>query len=112
VPPALAGAPTRTLADAYEQVNAPFGAFDQATLKASTKALASGSATDDGEYTRTEAAIQALAAKRDRLASTMKQQLDGAAFSGRRIPPAQALAETAAAKLLVAGAEALAKTTP
>jgi hypothetical protein len=101
----------KALADAYEQVNAPFGEFDQATLKASTKALASGSATDDDEYTRTEAAIQALTSKRDQLASQIEGQLEGAAFSGRRIPPVQALAETAAARLLVVGADALAVAT-
>jgi hypothetical protein len=100
------------LADAYEQVNAPFGEFNQATLRASTKALASGSATNDGEYTRTEAAIQALASRRDQLASQIKQQLDAAAFSGQRITPPQALAETAAARVLVVAADALAAATP
>jgi hypothetical protein len=111
VPPALAGAPTRTLADAYEQLNAPFGAFNQATLKASTKALASGSATSDGEYTRTEAAIQALTSRRDQLASRIKRQLDAAAFQGQRISPVQAVAEVAGAKLLDAAANALAVVT-
>ncbi len=107
VPQALGDPLTKLLATEYEQLNAPFGEFDQATLKASTKALASGSATSDREYTLTEAAIQALTSRRDRLASQIKGQLDAAAFQGQRLSPGTAAAETAAAKLLVVAADAL-----
>jgi hypothetical protein len=39
------------LGDVYKQLNASFGSFAMDTLKASTKALASGSAADDSTYT-------------------------------------------------------------
>src|SRR5712691_11621757 len=39
------------LGDVYKQLNAAFGTFAMDTLKASTKALASGSAADDSVYT-------------------------------------------------------------
>jgi len=54
LPSALGGPNIAQLADAYEQVNAPFGAFAAATLKASTTALKS---TDDTQYTSLENSI-------------------------------------------------------
>src|SRR5262249_40633034 len=66
-PPALrANAPTvRALGALYEQLNAPFGDFAHSTVAASTRALASGSATDDSRYTRVENRIADLTAQRD-----------------------------------------------
>ena len=52
------------------------------------RAVASGSATDDSQYTRTEAAIASLTAKRDALARKIAAQLDAAAFAA----PARAAA--------------------
>jgi hypothetical protein len=98
---------TTTLAEAYAQLNAPFGSFGLDTLKASTRALASGSATDDATYTRLETAIVRLTIRRDKLAATIKEQLDEAAFEGKRIGQVQAIAEIAQAKLLIAAAKVL-----
>ena len=39
------------LADAYKQLNAPFGSFGMDTLTASTKAIQTGSASNDSTYT-------------------------------------------------------------
>jgi hypothetical protein len=98
-----------SLATVYEQLNAPFGQFGQDTLTASTRGLASGSAADDTQYTRTEARLQALIASRDRLARQIAGQLDAAAFAQRPVPPLQALVEDAQAHLLIAAAHALAR---
>jgi hypothetical protein len=109
VPRALRSPFDTALGQTYEQLNAPFGAFAQDTLAASTRAIASGSATDDAQYTRTDATIQALTARRDALARRIEGQLDGAAFGGRRIPPIEALVEGIQAKLLIAAAHGLAQ---
>jgi hypothetical protein len=99
------------LARVYEQLNAPFGAFGQETLTASTHALASGSATDDSRYARIEARIQQLTATRDTLARQIAGDLDAAAFANRPVPPIQAIIETAQADILIATARALALST-
>ena len=44
----------------YKQLNAPFGAFAMNTLAASTKAIKSGTASDDSRYTTIENQIQSL----------------------------------------------------
>jgi hypothetical protein len=69
----------------YKQVNAPFGRFAMHLLKASTAALASGSASDDGTYAALQSRIADLTAQRDALASSMKAMLDAAAFGNRPI---------------------------
>jgi hypothetical protein len=106
-PAALRSPITRQLGRIYEQLNAPFGQFGQDTLAASTRAVASGSATDDSQYTRTEAAIASLTAKRDALARKISAQLDAAAFAHQPVPPLQAILEYAEASLLIARAHAL-----
>jgi hypothetical protein len=70
------------LAAAYKQLNAPFGEFGMAILRASTKALASNDA-GDGTYTSIEGQIQSLTGQRDALASQMKALLEGAEFNGQ-----------------------------
>src|SRR5229473_5347505 len=70
------------LAQTYKQLNAPFGQFAMATLKASTKALASNDA-GDATYTSIEGQIQALTARRDALAAEIKGLLNGAEFNGK-----------------------------
>jgi hypothetical protein len=107
MPAALRSPITRQLGRIYEQLNAPFGQFGQDTLAASTRAVASGSATDDSQYTRTEAAIASLTAKRDALARKISAQLDAAAFAHQPVPPLQAILEYAEASLLIARAHAL-----
>src|SRR6266566_1690628 len=77
------------LAQMYKQLNAPFGEFAMATLKASTKALASNDA-DDATYNSIEGQIQSLTAQRGALAAQMIGLLDGAEFNGQTFSDAQA----------------------
>src|SRR2546425_4661271 len=77
------------LAQVYKQLNAPFGAFAMATLRASTKALASNDA-DDATYNSIEGQIQALTTQRNTLAAQMISLLDGAEFKGKSFGDAQA----------------------
>ena len=70
------------LARIYKQLNAPFGQFAMATLKASTKALASND-PGDATYTSIEGQIQSLTAQRDALAGEIKGVLNGAEFNGQ-----------------------------
>ena len=67
----------------YEQVNAAFGAFGQDLLTASTRALKTGSATDDSTYTSIESSIESLTTQRDALAAQIKAALNAAAFDGQ-----------------------------
>jgi hypothetical protein len=82
LPPALrSGAPSRALyillAQLYKQLNAPLGAFDQATLQVSTAALESNT-PGDGFYNSTEAALTSLGAVRDAVARMILRLLDNA----------------------------------
>ncbi|MGH9504316.1 MAG: hypothetical protein ACRD20_15815 [Terriglobales bacterium] len=72
------------LARTYKQLNAPFGAFAMATIRSSTKALASNDA-GDATYTSIEGAIQSLTTKRDAVAAEIKGLLDDAEFNGKPI---------------------------
>ncbi len=74
----------------YKQLNAPFGAFSQVTLLASTRALRSGGPAADGAYTTTEDRISALTAARDALAGQIRAALEAAAFAGRPVNEQQA----------------------
>jgi hypothetical protein len=67
----------------YKQITAPFGAFAHDALVASTRALASGSATDDSAYAATEARIAELTQRRDALVAQIRTVLNDAAFGGR-----------------------------
>jgi len=77
------------LAQIYKQLNAPFGSFAMATLKVSSKGLASN---DDGDatYLQIEGQIQSLTAQRDALVSQMVALLNGAEFNGQSFSDAQA----------------------
>ena len=77
VPPALAA--TADLAAGYDQINSSVGRFATATLIADSKALASGSSSDDHAYTREQAILQGLARDRDAEAGTIKTLLADAA---------------------------------
>ena len=108
MPAALRSPLVTRLGQVYEQLNAPFGAFGEDTLTASTRAHNSGSATDDSRYVRIEARIQALTETRNTLARQIASDLDGAAFADRPVPPIRAILENAQAHILIAEARALA----
>jgi hypothetical protein len=64
----------------YKQVNASVGQFGTDTLVASTRALASGSASDDSQYRATDAKLSALGNLRDAFAQAVKEQLNAVEF--------------------------------
>jgi hypothetical protein len=78
------------LGDVYKQLNASFGSFAMDTLRASTKALASGSVANDSTYTTIENQIIDLTAQRDALAGQIKTALSKAAFDGQALGEQQA----------------------
>jgi hypothetical protein len=94
------------LSRTYKQLNAPFGAFGMATLRASTKALASND-SGDATYTSIEGKIQSLTTRRDALASEIKGVLDGAEFKGQPFSTLKALLLVARASLLLGQANQL-----
>jgi hypothetical protein len=73
------------LARIYKQINATVGPFGLATLKASTRAIESGSASSDSAYTDLENRLMSLTSDRDALATQMIGLLDEAEFSGHAI---------------------------
>ena len=77
VPPALAA--TAQLAAGYDQINSSVGQFATDTLIADTKALASGSSSDDSAYAAEQATLQSLADDRDAAAAKIKAVLSEAA---------------------------------
>jgi hypothetical protein len=94
------------LAQIYKQLNASFGQFAMATLKASTKALASND-PNDATYTSIEGQIQSLTAQRDTLAAQIVALLEGAEFNGQPFSNSQAQALIAQAQSLIDQANAL-----
>jgi len=98
------GPTVRELGRRYEQLNAPFGAFAQDALAASTRAIASSS---DAEYASIEQAVAALTDERDALAAQIKAQLGAAAFAGDPVGELVARAEIAQAERLLRRAAAL-----
>jgi hypothetical protein len=78
------------LAESYKQINATLGQLDMATLEISTKALESGSASNDSTYTRLESKLTSINGQRDSLARQMINLLEGAEFKGRTINGEQA----------------------
>jgi hypothetical protein len=71
----------------YKQINAPFGQLSFDVLAASTRALASGSATDDAPYNAISDRISALTDQRNMLAGQMRDVLNNAAFGGPEETP-------------------------
>jgi len=98
----------RRLGEVYKQLNAPFGSFGMDTLAASTRAVKSGSSSDDGTYTTIESQISSLTTSRDALASQIRAALDSAAFGGDALNEQQAKSWIDQARALIAKAEALA----
>jgi len=77
------------LGAAYKQVNAPFGHFAKAVLRASTVALKSDDA-NDATYSTLESEIASLTTRRDALATEIKTALDAVEFGGGSISSHQA----------------------
>ncbi len=78
------------LSQIYKQLNACVGQFDLKTLSVSTKALESGSSTDDSTYTNLENQLISLGNQRDALAAQMIALLEGAEFNNTPFSDAQA----------------------
>src|SRR4029077_7473936 len=66
------------VAQTYKQLGAAVGQFGLATLQASTRALESGSASDDSTYSALENQLASLISRRDALAGQMIKLLEGA----------------------------------
>jgi hypothetical protein len=94
------------LAQMYKQLNASFGEFAMATLKASTKALASNDA-DDATYISIEGQIESLTDQRNALAAQMIGLLNGAEFKGQTFSDAKARSLIAQGQALLNQANAL-----
>jgi hypothetical protein len=71
------------LAQVFEQIDAPVGALNLDGVRASTRAIASGSAANDARYAAVERAIGDLTARRDAVAARITAVLTGAAFGHR-----------------------------
>lgn len=97
------------LSDTYKQLNAPFGTFGMDLLAASTRAIKSGSSSDDSVYTSVEAQITSLTTQRDALATQIKVSLDNAAFNKQPINVVQSLQMIKQANALISQAYQLAK---
>lgn len=82
VPSGLAG--TEQLGAMLKQLDASVGEFGTAALQADTAALASGNASDDRVFTRTEAALTRLGARRDALVLAIQHTLAQAAGERER----------------------------
>src|SRR5579859_582760 len=95
------------LGRAYTAIEAPVGPFGLATLRASTRALASAS-PGDSRYRAIESALVRLGTARDHVAGQMRTMLDGAAFAGKPINVAAASALIRQARRLLKEAETLA----
>jgi hypothetical protein len=95
-----------SLAQMYKQLNAPFGGFAMATLRSSTKALASNDA-NDATYSSIEGQIQSLTAQRDSLAAQMIGLLNGAEFNGQSFSDRQAQSLIAQGQALLDQANSL-----
>jgi hypothetical protein len=95
------------LGSIYKQINAPFGQLSFDVLAASTRALASGSATDDSTYTAISNRIAALTTDRDALAGEMRVVLNEAAFGGPQPSQAEVDALTMEGKTLLMRAHQL-----
>ncbi|HEX8990610.1 MAG TPA: hypothetical protein VF784_02935 [Anaerolineales bacterium] len=78
------------LAQVYKQLNASVGQLGLDTLQISTKALSSGSASDDSTYASLESQLSSINSQRDALAGQMIALLEGAEFNGQVITQAQA----------------------
>ena len=72
-----------SLAQIYKQIDACVGQLGLATLATSTKALESGSSSDDSTYTNLENQLISISSQRDALAAQMIALLENAEFNGQ-----------------------------
>ena len=79
-----------TLAKTFKQIDAPVGQLGLDGVRASTAALASGSAADDSRYARLESQLTTITDQRNALAAQMEALISGAAFGGRAIDEGRA----------------------
>ena len=103
LPGGLSGSSIPELENAYEQVNASFGDFSMAVIKASTKALAG----TDAQYASIESSIDSLTTQRDTLATTIRNAFYQAANGGGSITQSQAQSWISQANSLISQAQAL-----
>ncbi len=96
------------VAQMYKQIDAAVGQFGLATLQASTRAIESGSASDDSMYTNLENQLAALISERNALAAQMIGLLERAEFDGQPITEQQAQALVGQGQALIAEATTLA----
>ena len=97
------------LGQLYKQITAADGKFAEDTLAISTKALVSGTATDDRTYQRLESVLIWLDNARDRLSQQISAALLGAAFDHRPVSRRDAASLSARASLLLAVTHGLSK---
>ena len=93
------------LGEAYKQLDAAVGDFGLATLRVSTRALASES-TNDATYTALEDWLTAIGGQRDTLAAKIKAALNAAEFGNHPITEQYARSLTLRAWALIREAEA------
>jgi hypothetical protein len=74
------GRAVEELGRVYKQLNAPVGALALASLRISTKSLASGSASLDPTFVELTSYLESLSARRDALAAKIEELLDEATF--------------------------------
>ena len=91
----------------YKQLNSSVGQFGTDVLVADTAALKTGSSSDDSAYKGFAADINSLGAKRDKLATTIKEDLYNAAFNNTPIPSGNS--DSAHCKNLIKAADKLVK---
>ena len=89
------------LARAYKLINAPNADLGRTSLRISTRALASGTSTDDSKYNRLENALSSVTSVRDVLAADMITRLNDAEFNGKSISGQQELKLSAQAGVLL-----------
>jgi len=78
------------LAQIYKQIDACVGQLGLTSLKASTRALESGSSSDDTTYAGLENQLSSISSQRDALAAQMIALLENAAFNGKSFNDQQA----------------------
>jgi len=78
------------LSQIYKQIDACVGQLGLKSLAVSTKALESGSSSDDSTYTQLENHLISINSQRDSLAAQMIALLEGAEFNGQPFSTGQA----------------------
>jgi hypothetical protein len=91
----------------YKKINAPVGPLGLASLRISTRALASGDATNDSTYNNLEKQLSIITSLRDDLASRMEDRLEDAEFHNKPIHWWEALAFSSEAQALLDYTEAI-----